>query len=422
MEPYTDTNSGLHYDLRLQVDPQAGYLSVAGSLAYHSPQPGLERARFYLHNQFNIQRVEGKRVLGYHFEHTGEPQAPSLPQASVLDIYFNPPLGLNETTLIQFSYHGELTDWPAESVNLVTPDWVELGMHLPWYPLQFDGSPSDLTFTLKVTCPPGYQVGGLGTYLENGGEWYFTRTLPTSDIVVAVGRNLETQVFESETNRFILNTSTFGPDAAETLGNDMLWTQERFSGWFGPVRPAEFTLIESPRTLGGGYARQGLIVLGGVNEHEYLDQREAYLRYLAHEAAHAWWWEASDQFWEDWLNESFAEFSALLAIRERFGVESYERFLLRKRDRIPVDIPLWGFDRASASTPDEQAVVERMLYDKGPLLLHNLCERIGYQRFLELCRARLWSGVTSTSHFLDLLEELEDPPTRVWMENQLKAG
>lgn len=62
-----------------------------------------------------------------------------------------------------------------------------------------------------------------------------------------------------------------------------------------------------------------------------------------------------------------------------------------------------------------------MLYDKGPLLLHDLAERIGYLRFLELCRAMLWSGVTETSHFLALLEEVEDPETRRWMEERLKS-
>jgi hypothetical protein len=421
VEPYSETNSGLHYDLRLDLVPQNQYVAVSGSLAYHSPQAGLERARFYLHRQFSVQQIEGRRVLGYHFEASPGAGIYLLPQAGILDIYFNPPLGKHETTLIQFEYQGTITDWPAESANVVTPGWTEMGMYLPWFPLQYNDAPSDLTFTLTVTCPPEYQVSSYGRSALEDGAWYFNWPYPTNDIVVAVGASLQPRLFESDTNRVYLNSATFKESASLKLGEDMLWVLERFSGWFGPTRPAEFTLIESPRSLGGGYARRGMVVLSGMNELDYLQQREAFLRYLAHEAAHAWWWEASTDTWEDWLNESFAEYSGLLAVRERYGAETFQLFIDRKRERSPEDLPLWKFERSDISTPEKQAVVEHILYDKGPLLLHALSERIGYQRFLELCRAMLWSGVTDTLHFLDLLEEIEDSETRGWMEAKLKS-
>lgn len=421
LEPYTDTNSGLHYDLRLDLDPPNHYVAVSGSIAYHSPQAGLERARFYLHRQFEIERIEGRRVLGYQFETSPESGIYLLPQAGILDIYFAPPLDKNETVLIQFEYRGVITDWPAESANVITPGWAELGLYLPWYPLQYNGVSSNLTFTLKVICPPGYQVGSYGSYAVEEGNWYFNWPHPTNDIVVVAGNSLQPRLFESDTNRVFLNSATFDEPASLKLGEDMLWVLERFSGWFGPTRPAEFTLIESPRSLGGGYARRGMVVLSGITGRDYLEQREAYLRYLAHEAAHAWWWEAPTDSWEDWLNESFAEYSGLLAVRERYGQETFERFITRKQERSADVLPLWQFDRDDVSTPEKQAFVEHILYDKGPLLLHGLAERISYQRFLELCRARLWSGVTDTRHFLDLLEEIEDLDTREWMENLLKT-
>ena len=419
--PYSDTNAGLHYDLRLELDPQARFIAVSGSIAYHSPQHRLERARFYLHRQFAIQRIEGRRVLGYQYEPTADAGIPFLPQAGVLDVYFDPPLSKDETALIQFSYSGTITDYPAESANVIGPDWVELGMYLPWFPLQYSGKPSDLTFTLKVKCPAGYQIGSYGRSSFQDSTWVFSWLHPTSDIVVVAGPTLETRQFASPPNNVILHTANFSEPAANRLGEDLLWTVERFAGWFGPTRPTDFTLIESPRALGGGYARRGMVVLAGINERDYLDQREAYLRYLAHEAAHAWWWEAPTNSWEDWLNESFAEYSALLAVRERFGPETFDRFLERKNERSLNGTPLWGFDRLDTSTPEKQAMVERMLYDKGPLALHDLAEKIGYPQFLEFCRARLWSGVTETAHLLDLLEEVENNEARARLEKMLKS-
>jgi hypothetical protein len=429
-QPYSDTNAGLHYDLSLHLDPQNQYISVRGSAAYQSPMPRLERARFYLHRQLAIQRVEGRRVLGYHHDLLNPSGVPFMPHAAVLDVYFDPPLKKGETALIQFEYAGKITEWPVDSANVVTPDWVEMGLYLPWFPMQYENEPSILTFTLKVTCTPGYQVASIGRSEFADGGWFYNWPHPTSDIVVTAGPTLEPREYTSLPNHVLLNASTFSESTAAHLGEDLLWALERFAGWFGPTRPSDFSLIESPRTLGGGYARRGLVVLSGITELEYNEQREAYLRYLAHEAAHAWWWQAPSHTWEDWLNESFAEYAALLAVRERFGAETFENFLAHKQERVSAAGtgagtggagPLWEFHRAGGTTPEKQAAVERILYDKGPLLLHELAVKIGYTRFFELCRAMLWSGVTTTRHFLDLLEEVEDAPVRQWMEERLRA-
>jgi hypothetical protein len=252
-------------------------------------------------------------------------------------------------------------------------------------------------------------------------SWYFNWPHPTNDIVVAVGKDLSSRLFESDSSQVIINTTTLGKATADHLGEELLWVLDRFSGWFGRIRPNQLTVIESPRKLGAGYSRRGMIVLAGMNERDFLDQREAYLRYLGHEAAHTWWWEAANDTWEDWLNESFAEYSGLLALRERFGSETFKQFLRKKSDRLNGIQPMWEFSRRDTSTPEKQSQVERLLYDQGPLLLHALAQRIGSQRFLELCRARLWSGVTTTAHLLDLIEELEDEETRRWFEARLKG-
>ncbi len=420
--PYSDTNAGLHYDLALDLDPRTGRIAVRGSAAYRAPMARLERARFYLHRQLVIERITGARVLGYQFNDLSAPALPFSPQAEALDVYFDPPLSKDETTLIMFEYSGVITDWSPEAANRIDQDWAELGLYMPWFPYQYSGEPSGLTFTLKVRVPDDYKVASLGRHSLENGFWFYNWPHPTTDIVVAAGPALTTHSYTSAPNQVFLHTTTFGEEAAARLGEDMLWTMERFSGWFGPTRPGDFTLIESPRVLGGGYARRGIVVLAGINERDYIDQHPAYLRYLAHEAAHAWWWEAPTHSWEDWLNESFAEYSALLAVRERFGSDAYDRFIERKRERDAASLPLWGFERADISTAEKQAAVEHLLYDQGALLLHDLSERIGTSRFLAFCRARLWSGVQDTNHLLDLLEEVEDADTRRWMEDRLRNG
>jgi hypothetical protein len=65
-----------------------------------------------------------------------------------------------------------------------------------------------------------------------------------------------------------------------------------YDRWFLGKVPKDISIIQSPREKGGGYARRGLIVLGGLNDRQYVDLREAYGRYLGHEIAHLWWWKA----------------------------------------------------------------------------------------------------------------------------------
>lgn len=420
MEHQNDSNARLHYDLRLWVNPLALQMTLSGSLVYHAPPQGAAQARFYLDPRFSVRALEGRRVTGYQFEtHPTQPMPASLDGSGVLDIHFDPPLAGSQATLVRFELEARLTA-SAQAAR----DWVELALPLAWYPAPEDTAASDLTFTVQVTCPAGYAAASMGGANQQGEAWHFAWPHPTDDIVVMVGRRLKARTYESESNKVHLHSAGLSERTAALLGEDLLWAIERYAGWFGPVRPSEFTVIHSPRVQGPGYARRGLVVLPDISEQAYLDQREGYLRYLAHEAAHTWWWAAPNGSWEAWLNESFAEYSALMAIRERYGAQAYQQRLEHKRrqvtERLAEPCALWGFDRADTTTAEKQAQVEAQLYDRGPLLLHDLAERIGYRRFVDLCRAMQWSEVRSTAHFLDLLEELEDRATRLWMEEALK--
>jgi hypothetical protein len=45
---------------------------------------------------------------------------------------------------------------------------------------------------------------------------------------------------------------------------------------------------------------------------------------LTHEVAHFWWSGAPSVTWENWLNEAFAEYSALMYVRKFEGVEAFD--------------------------------------------------------------------------------------------------
>jgi hypothetical protein len=224
-----------------------------------------------------------------------------------------------------------------------------------------------------------------------------------------------------EGNRSVhVNSVTISKETSEMILNDASMMLAFYDDWFSGDVPKEISIIQSPREKGGGYARRGLVVLGGLQDQQYVELREAYCRYLGHEIAHFWWWKAETSSWEDWLNESFAEYSALMVVRELFGESAFEKRMLDKQNAINHTVPIWGFERTDISTEAQRKEVETVLYNKGPVLLFELEKKIGDEKFKALCRQMVSSKVTSTPQFLQMLSEFECDEVSNWMEKSLK--
>jgi len=103
----------------------------------------------------------------------------------------------------------------------------------------------------------------------------------------------------------------------------------------------DMRLVITPRTEGGGYARTGFVVLPRIGTESYKEQEVSYFSNLAHECAHLWW-QMLQLTRGDWLNESFAEYSALMAVRELFGAERFESILAKKLKRSEGMPPIKG--------------------------------------------------------------------------------
>jgi len=179
-------------------------------------------------------------------------------------------------------------------------------------------------------------------------------------------------------------------------------------------------LIESGRAKGGGYAGKGLVFLGGLSDSGYRERREGYIRYLGHEMAHAWWSGASVRDWQDWINEGFAEFSALMLVRSIFGEESFRKRLENKRQNAADTAPIWGFERWDRSTPEKQQEIQAVLYDKGPVLLAELEERLGSETFLAACRDLAGHVEKNTSLLLEVISSRGGRDVASWFETQLR--
>ncbi|RPI28972.1 MAG: hypothetical protein EHM70_16160 [Chloroflexota bacterium] len=407
-----------HYDIHLELKPAEQRLAVEGKLTF-AAAASVQSVIFYLHSQLEVGDISGELVSGYGFQEMAAPGV-FFPMARMLRVTFTRPLAPGEQTEIRFRYGGAITQWPTWSANVVSPGWIEMGLYLPWFPL-LDKEFGSFTYDLSVDCDPAYQVRSSGAPAYDGKTWRFSWDRPTNDIVVIASPDLKTVTVEAPGCRVDVHYVSLQEATAHQIGEDLLWLLARFSEWYGGPPLPVVSLVQPGRASGGGYSRLGLVVMGGLVDQAYMEKRKQYARYLAHEAAHFWFSSAPTATWEDWLNESFSEYSALLALREKYGSDVFEEFMAIKREKALGAAPIWGFDRSGASPDLPMGEVEAILYHKGVVLLHTLSERVGPMKFMQVCREMVAQKTQTTAGFLALVASYADQCGAEWMEEALKA-
>jgi aminopeptidase N len=112
------------------------------------------------------------------------------------------------------------------------------------------------------------------------------------------------------------------------------------------------------------------------------DPGASLLRGMAHEIGHFWWNFGADQ--GDWLNEAFAEYFSLLAVREIQGEEAFDASLTSRRnavDDLPDDAPA-----ISAVPPSNEGHGYTIRYYKGAMMLDHFRRLMGDDAFYRACK------------------------------------
>jgi aminopeptidase N len=408
-----------HYDIAVTLDPATGFIAASVDLSLQSATAELKTMSFYLHKQFSIASIDGDLVSGFRFDKVTPSDVPWMPEAGAVQVMFERPLNEAESVDLHFEYSGVIDAWPPWSANVITQGWTEMGLYLPWYPYNYDES-GPFTFDVNVITDAKYQVRGFGLAERTDRGWHLKWNHPTNDIVLVASRDLETKRIRTGSHTLQVHYTSIEDSVAESVAEQALSVLDAYEDWFGAVDLTELGLVESKRELGGGYARPGLIVLSDLTELTEPERHADFLRFLGHEIGHLWWRGALTSGWEDWLNESFAEYSALLLLRNQFGEDEFQTRLAQKRGMIDGTAPIWGFERGNTSTAQQRSEVETILYSKGPLLLHELAERVGRSAFLDWCHALVDREIRTTDGALALLREQEGAETGQWFEDNLR--
>lgn len=403
-----------HYQIHVKLDPQSRHLQVNGSISLdaewlHTPDFG-----FYLERNLMISAltINGKTIA---YSDTTASASRLIPNAR--KIIFTTPAGgdTDQKVRIDFAYQGTLSELPEYYANTMSTNWTELGLYYPWFPFNMEQL-GLFTYDLRVEAPSGYAVFGLGKVTHHKGFTAISSAQPTNDIVICLSQEVRVYACDIDDQSLKLYYHHWSDDLVDDLAMDISQIMHTYNAWFGS-RNQGVSFIESLREKGGGYARRGGLVLAGITEERYRDDTEGYLRYFAHELAHLWWYQAPVNNWQDWLNESLAEYAAHLYIREAYGNEAFERRMQRKKERIANVPPIWGFDRENASMQQTQEV----LYNKGPVLLYELEQKMGKREFLAFCQVLITHEVKDTETLLRLLEQEHGEIIALWFGEELQT-
>lgn len=403
----SDNSECSHYNVQLKIIPEKQYIEVEGSLKYIVRKNNAREISFYLHRNLAINKFSVNGDTGYYLD-TGKTNIRWMPDAVRIIYSGDKKFHKGEVLNIRFSYEGRITDWPPWSANVLTAGWIEMGMYFPWYP-SIDDS---FTYRVAVDINPAYKVFAIGEESRAGNSIIFENRNPVDDLIICAAKDLRVREIKLLGRPFKIVNCTLSNTTIDSIQTDIKKIYDLYEKWFGRIPINDMCVVISKRKKGGGYSRTEGLFLGGLSNSNYLMKRTGFVRYAAHEIAHSWWHGAAGN-WQDWLNESFAEYSALRIVKALRGQEEFTTMLAKKRKESANTPPIRELKRSDPAA-------EKVLYGKGVVLLNELDEKIDDSKFFELSRDRIRGKINNTDDFLKLVNDKCGEEISGWLRDALK--
>ena len=317
------------YDLTVQIDVPNRQVEVGGSFEVDFQDSDSISLVLWRHARIDTLR-HSSREITYRFDTLAPAPAQFIPDGRTLTLYR--PAGADDRCRINTRYtlYMQEVQGPAKSFN---DHWIELGYYTGWYPV-CNGNRADYSH-LRIGITDGYTVSGSGiiSHTEEG-MWEMKQPWENFDNVILASPMLKSRRINDNGTTIELIYTDF-PDAGADSALQCCHNALKFFRRLYKIAGDEdiyMKFLLSASGTSGGYSRKNFIMLSSRTFNEYV------LKNTAHEIGHFWWNKAPVESWHDWLNESFAEFSALQYIRHARGEKAYAAYIdaYRKEHAISV--------------------------------------------------------------------------------------
>lgn len=319
------------------------------------------------------------------FLNNGLPVTPAAAEECQME--FRPPMtkytfdGL-ETGELWVEYEGSLSGWFLYMQENV----IHFSSYNGWYPAGFD---AEKIYDVTLKCDDSWQLVHGSYDAENTCWHYHAQDQSIEDCNILLYKPQACEQMENQNVRILC----FNPES-RSIARSFFEGYSDICSFYHQLYGREvdsFTqIIFLPKQEGsdGAYKRDGLIVFGNV-----WSKPDRMLHVLAHEMGHTYGSGADTETWEDWLNETHAEWSALL-YQEAHNQALFEQLVaeLPKRYQRPVLTLRPDGDKR----PPE-------VHTTGTLLYDGIYQRHGRQAIETLVTTFDQLPVKTTDRFLQAL-------------------
>lgn len=282
---------------------------------------------------------------------------------------------------VKICYGGKINGWH----NIITDNIIELNRYGVWFPCE-------LSCGVNISA----EISGCGEYFLvkgefDGGLWHYSADEWDMNIILYRKTVLKAVSGKHISIYYADNSLDGAAEFSRNVFEDVLdyYTNELFNKDY--VKHTEMACLYPALTSGGAYKRDGLIVCISPGT----DEKEA-IGVNAHELAHEWCSGADVGSWEDWLNETTAEWSMLLYCLDRNKTEIFDAMTAEHLAKAPEFPPI---KTADGSRPEG-------VHTKGTAVFYELYKAFGKETIKSVIRLFVDLDVKTTEKLLEKMGAL----------------
>lgn len=341
--------------------------------------------------------------LVYRFDTVSPSPQSFIPKGTNLIIY-NSSKKIGDQ-IVAFSYTCDMRD-AEDWANSFSEEWIEINLYCAWFPVNLNSQ--NITSQFNIVIDEGYKVTGSGIITTKDGHWEMIQPWKGFDNVIIASNDLRARVLHEKDCKIEIDFVGQNETIADSVITECKYAFELYQKIFGIKDSAYFKFIIAPFSDGGGYSRKNFVSWRTNN----FDMNT--IRGIGHELAHFWWNNANPTIWEDWLNESFAEYSMLVYLRDRFGNEVFNQKIEEYKKSTIGTPPIWGMLRNAPKSREA-------LYHKGSLILYEFELKVGGDQFFAFMKEIACKKINTTCELLKLVDTNFSKEMCLWLENKLKT-
>lgn len=286
---------------------------------------------------------------------------------------------------IIIEYHGNISGW----CNIIDEKRIALSSYSAW---TISETSEPVTFSFKLENKEDYFVIN-GRYDSSKKLWLYGDNEHDEGYIIALKNGYFHVAKTSNFSFYYLN------EAERIYADYYTHYFDEIIKYYTSIFPQKEINIMDIVSLGmenggGAYFRKELVVIEKLHVIENInDIRRSTISLLAHELGHNWFAGANTTSWEDWLNETGAEWAALLFILSLPDIELFEQQIdwpIKKYKETPL------IETPDLSRPDG-------VHWRGTIMFYEIYKTYGKDVIKTILQTLASLSIMTTENFLNEL-------------------